>query len=304
MATRITNSMISRSMLTDINDVAQRLAETQRKLSSGKELTRPSDDPFAVSRAIALRGSLEATRQYQRNVAEATAWEDVTELALARITDTVQRARELLIQGASDSSGPEAREAIAAEIETLIDSVKQEASASYGGDYIFSGTETNTRPYQLGAVDTYAGNTAAMAREIGPGVSLNVNVIGSDLLGNGQAAADDKLLDVLRDVVDNLRSGTGAGANLLRTSDLQRLDANLGELTRVRAVVGATTNRLETADSRLGELEVASMQLLSETEDADMAKTLVEFSMQQSVYQSALRAGANIVQASLLDFLR
>lgn len=296
--------MISRSLLADLNNVADRLARTQQKLSSGKELTRPSDDPFAVSRAIALRGSLEATRQYQRNVAEAEAWEDVTEQALSRVTDSVQRARELLIAGANDSNGPEAREAMAAEIETLIDSIKQETNASYGGRYVFSGTETGTRPYTLGAVDTYAGNAASVAREIGPGVSVNVNVVGSDLLGQGQGAADDKLLHVLRDIVDDLRGGTPANANDLRGTDLQRLDAGLGELTRLRAVVGATTNRLETADTRLQELEESSMTLLSETEDADMAETLVEYSMQQSVYQSALRAGANITQASLLDFLR
>jgi flagellar hook-associated protein 3 FlgL len=304
VSTRITNSMISRSLLSDLNNVADRLARTQQKLSSGKELTRPSDDPFAVSRALALRGALEATRQYQRNVAEAGAWEDVTEQALSRVTDSVQRARELLVQGASDSSGPEAREAMAAEIEALIDSVKQEANATYGGRYVFSGTETGTRPYTLGAVDAYAGNAAAVAREIGPGVSLNVNVIGSDVLGQGQGAADNKLLHVLRDVVDDLRGGTPANANDLRGTDLQRLDTALGELTRLRAVVGATTNRLETADTRLQELEESSMTLLSETEDADMARTLVDYSMQQSVYQSALRAGANIVQASLLDFLR
>jgi flagellar hook-associated protein 3 FlgL len=35
-----------------------------------------------------------------------------------------------------------------------------------------------------------------------------------------------------------------------------------------------------------------------------MARTLVDFSTQQAVYQSALNAGARIVQSSLLDFLR
>jgi flagellar hook-associated protein 3 FlgL len=35
-----------------------------------------------------------------------------------------------------------------------------------------------------------------------------------------------------------------------------------------------------------------------------MAKTLTDFSLQQAVYQSALKTGANIVQSSLLDFLR
>lgn len=304
MSTRVTNSMISRSLLSDLNDVATRLAHTQQKLSSGKELTRPSDDPFAVSRAIALRGSLEATRQYQRNTVEARAWSDVTEVALARITDTVQRARELLVQGGNDAGGQAARGAIASELEALIDSVKQEANTTYAGRYVFSGTETQTPPYALGASDAYAGNAGAIAREIGPAVALNVNAIGSDFLGQGQGAGDDKLLHVLRDMVDHLRGGTPADAEALRTTDLARLDANLDELTRLRAVVGSTTNRLATAASRLAELEESSIKLLSETEDADFAATLIDFSTQQAVYQSALRAGANIVQASLLDFLR
>lgn len=304
MSTRITNSMINRSLLADLNDVATRLSHTQQKLSSGKELTRPSDDPFGVSRAIALRGSLEATRQYQRNTIEARAWSDTTEVALARITDSVQRARELLVQGGNDANGPEARAAIASEIEALIDTVKQEANTSYAGRYVFSGTETQSAPYALGASDAYGGNTAAVAREIGPSVALKVNVAGSDFLGEGQGAGDGKLLHVLRDMVDHLRGGTPADANALRTTDLTRLDANLGELTRLRAVVGSTTNRLETAESRLVQLEESSIKLLSETEDADFAATLIDFSTQQAVYQSALRAGANIVQASLLDFLR
>jgi flagellin-like hook-associated protein FlgL len=35
-----------------------------------------------------------------------------------------------------------------------------------------------------------------------------------------------------------------------------------------------------------------------------MAQTFIDYSMQQNVYQSALRAGSNIIQQSLLDFLR
>ncbi|MEA2385870.1 MAG: flagellar hook-associated protein 3 FlgL, partial [Thermoleophilaceae bacterium] len=73
---------------------------------------------------------------------------------------------------------------------------------------------------------------------------------------------------------------------------------------QARATVGATTNRLEAADNRLAEVEESAIKLLSDVEDADMAKTLIDFSMQQNVYQSALHAGANIIQQSLLDFLR
>ena len=304
MTTRITSNMISRSVLNDLNEVSQRLAKTQQRMSSGKQITRASDDPYGTSRALTLRGDVAGTQQYQRNVSEATAWQNVTDAALSKITDAVHRARELAVQGASDSAGQSARNAAAAEIDQLIASVKQEANASYGGRYVFSGTATDIRPYDVNGADAYAGDAGTVAREIGPGVSVQVNVLGSTVLGQGQPAADGKLLNVLRDISDHLKSGTVADANTLRTTDLKGLDANLDAISQARATVGATTNRLESADSRLQEVEGSLTKLLTDVEDADMAKTYVDFSMQQSVYQSALKAGANIVQQSLLDFLR
>ena len=304
MSTRITNSMISRSVLSDLNDVSAKLAKTQERMSSGKQITRPSDDPYGTSRALTLRSDVAATQQYQRNVGEAVGWQNITDAALSKINDAVQRARELVVQGANDSAGQAARSSAAAEIDQLIEAVKGEANASYGGRYVFSGTATGTKPYAVGGPDTYAGNTAAVAREIGPGVSVQVNVVGQSLLGDGQAANDGKLLDTLRDVAQHLRGGTVADANALRSTDLRALDTNLSALTQARATVGATTNRLEAADSRLTETEESSTKLLSDVEDADMAQTLVDFSMQQNVYQSALHAGANIIQQSLLDWLR
>jgi flagellar hook-associated protein 3 FlgL len=300
---RITHGMLMRSTLTDITESARKVSKTQRKLSSGKEVTKPSDDPFAAGRSIALRGDIEANRQYQRNVIEATAWQSATDISLSKMTDVLHRARELAVRGANDTQGPAGRNAIADEIDQLIAAVKQEANATYGGRFLFSGTTTSTRPYDVAGADAYLGNVGTVAREIGPGVSVQVNVLGSSVLGSGQAANDGLLLDTLRDVSQHLRGGTAADLAALRTTDLAGLTTNLDNLNRVRATVGATTNRLETAAGRLAELEEAATALLSRNEDADMAKAMVDYSMQQSVYQSALRSGANIVQSSLLDWL-
>ena len=304
MAMRITNSMISRSVLADLNDVSARLSLTKQQLASGKQITRPSDDPYGTSRALTLRSDVEQTRQYQRNVGEAVAWQNITDAALSKINDAMHRARELVIQAANDAAGQPARNSAAAEIDQLIETIKGEANASYGGRYVFSGTETNIKPYTVGGADGFGGNNAAVAREIGPGVSVQVNVIGEDLLGNGQGAGDNLLLDNLRDIAQHLRSGTVADMNTVRSTDIQNIDANMSRLTQARATVGATTNRLTAADNRLAEVEESAIKLLSDVEDADMAKVLIDFSMQQNVYQSALHAGANIVQQSLLDFLR
>jgi flagellar hook-associated protein 3 FlgL len=308
MSTRITNLMTQRGVLSDLTDVANRLSETQRKMSSGKDITKPSDDPFRANRAMTIRSDLEGIAQYKRNIGEAQGWQGATDTALSNVADITQRVRELVVQGSNDTIGPTERQAIASEIDQLTDALKQEANSQYGGRYIFAGTADQTKPYANNGPDGYQGNSAAIARSIGPGVSLQVNVTGDQILGSGQptppAAGDGKLLNTLRDIAQHLRGGTTADVDALRTTDLQHLDANIDGLSQIRAVVGATTNRLDTASSRFDQVEETTQQQLSETEDADMAKVLTDFSMQQSVYQAALKSGANIVQASLLDFLR
>jgi flagellar hook-associated protein 3 FlgL len=112
------------------------------------------------------------------------------------------------------------------------------------------------------------------------------------------------MINTLRDVAAHLRGGTTADQAALSGSDVTAIDRSLDTLLSARAQIGAVANRLSAADGRLADLEESSRNLLSKTEDADMAATLIDYSMQQSVYQSALRAGAGIVQASLLDFLR
>jgi flagellar hook-associated protein 3 FlgL len=299
--------MVQRNVLADLNSVSSKLTRLQMKSASGKEISRPSDDPFHASQAMALRQSLEATRQHQRNVQDAQGWADMTEDALDDITSNASLARDLLVQASSDTADPTSRKAIAAEMEQLIEAIKQGASKSYRGSYVLSGAETTTRPYLAGADDTYHGDEAGfdptlpgIVREIGPGVTMTINTVGRDVLGDGQSANDNKLLHVLRDAVDHMNAGDGPSLR----ADLSRLDTNLDHILEVRAANGARAQRLETALSRLQQTEESTIGQLSETEDADIAKTLIELNSQTAAYQAALRAGANLVQSSLMDFLR
>jgi flagellar hook-associated protein 3 FlgL len=300
VSTRITTGMVQRNVLADLNRVSDSLTRTHMKISSGKEITRPSDDPFNASRALHRRESLEATQQFQRNVSDARSWQEISEQALGKVTDSVSRAKELLVQAGSDTLDQAGRDGIKAEIDQLLEGIKQEANASTGGRYVFGGTRTDVPPYQPGANDAYQGNPDSIVRALGPGVSLAINVTGESFLGNGQAAADNKLLHVLRDVSDHLAAGDTAS---LRGTDLTRLNSNLDNLLGVRAGNGALSNRLEAAGERLDQIEETTTEQLSELVDADIAKTMIDFSSQSAAYQAALKAGAQIIQPSLMDFL-
>jgi flagellar hook-associated protein 3 FlgL len=298
VSARITTMMVSRNVLADINATAERLDKTRAKASSGKEITRPSDNPYGTARALRLRQSLEGTRQHQRNAEDAIGWQEATEQALSQITEAGHRARELLIKAGSDTATPAAREAIAAELKQIVLGMKDHGNANYAGRYVFGGTQTQTPPYaNSDATDTYAGNAGMIAREIGPGISLAINVPGSEVLGSGGTG----LLGVLRDALDHLAAGDGAA---LRGPDVQALDAALDVVMGVRAENGANTNRIESALSRLAQFEESTLGQLSETETADFAQVMIDLNSQQAAYQAALKAGANIVQSSLMDFLR
>jgi flagellar hook-associated protein 3 FlgL len=295
--TRITQSQLSRTVLADLQNVAGRLAKTQQKISSGKELTVPSDSPYLTSRAIQLRSELAANKQYQANVGDAQSWQSATDTALGAVNTYTQRARELLVRAGSGTLSQSDLASIAKEVDQLAEAIKNEGNSQFAGRFVFSGTSTTTAPYSS-ADDVYHGaaSPSPVLREIGPGVQVPVNIVGSDVIGDGSTG----ILGALRKMSADLGSGN---LNALQGADLQALDAAHDQLLSQRAVSGALGNRLDTASGRLAELEESTTKLLSDTEDADMAKTLVDYSTQQAAYQAALQAGARMLQPSLLDFL-
>jgi flagellar hook-associated protein 3 FlgL len=291
--TRITDSMTSRTVLADIQNVQAQLTTTTDRLSSGKQITQPSDDPFGTSRALLYRGELAANKQYQTNTNQATAWLNSTDTALSSISSDAARARDLLIEGANGSMSQTDKDAIADELDQLADSIKTAGNTQYAGSYVFSGTATQTQPFTVGGADTYAGNTQTINREIGQSVTMPVNITGDSVVS--------PVLAAIRQAAVDLRAG-GTPGNL-GTTDLQALDTATDNISETQAVVGARQNRLAAASSRLQQLNVAQSQQLSDVEDADMAQTMIDFSTQSAVYQAALKAGANLIQPSLMNFL-
>jgi flagellar hook-associated protein 3 FlgL len=298
-AGRITEGMLGRRLLSDLRASTQRMATAQRQIASGVRISKPSDDPLATHNSLRLRSELGGIAQDRRTISDTKGWVDTTDSALATITEVVHRARELALQGANGAIGQTERNKLADEIDQLIETAKSAANASYGGRYVFGGQDTDDAPYTPGGVDTYDGDTGVIARQIGPGVSVQINVPGVDVLGNG--SADTKLLTTLRTLAADLRSGNVAG---VRGPALNNLQANLEDVTSARGIVGALSTRLEAAEARLAQVEESTTSLLSENEDTDIAKAMIDLTTQQSVYQAALRSGQALIQPSLLDFLR
>jgi flagellar hook-associated protein 3 FlgL len=310
MIGRVTTQMTSQNLLANINSSLDRIDTTQQELSTGKKINQPSDNPYGTSLALQLTNELGGLNDYANNVSDGTGWTQAGTAALTDITNAVQRIRELTVGAANGTLSQAQMAGDAQEVNQLIDQIKQDANSQYNGQYIFSGAATGAQPYQggqsaTGLSDPYVGDSGSVMRTIGPNTSIPVNANLAGVLGTGQTnvgspAGDGKLLNTLRNIAQDMASGNQSA---LSGGDLSQLDTNLNALTGLSANLGATTDRLQMASSRIQSLQAADQGVLSNTQDADMAQTEIDFSTQQAALTAALQAGAHIVQQSLMNFL-
>lgn len=298
MSMRITQGMMTDRLIGNLGTTQSRLAELQLQAATGSRINKPSDDPLGAHESLRRRDELGQLQTFQDAAADASGWLQAADGALANITDVLHRVRELTVQGANGATTQPDRNRIATEIASLIDSVKDSGNAKYGDSYIFAGQDTATAPYTQGATDTYAGDAGVIARQVGPGSSVQVNTTGGALLGSG--GGDGKLLDTLRQIQANLTSGNTSAL----TANLTGLDAGLDAVAGARATLGAAQNRVDAASDRALDATETATRLLGDVESVDLAEVLTKLSAEQTAYTAALKTGATVIQTSLLDFLR
>ncbi|WP_010286862.1 flagellar hook-associated protein FlgL [Kurthia massiliensis] len=150
---RVTQSMLSNTMLRNLNSSYNRMAVLQEQISTGSKLLRPSDDPVGTTKAMSYRTQLQQNQQYQDNLDTATKWLDMSDDALGQITNAMTRVQELVTQAANDTNQTIDREKMLVEIQQIREEVKDIANTKVGDNYIFSGTRTNEPVYLNATVD-------------------------------------------------------------------------------------------------------------------------------------------------------
>src|SRR5688500_15067741 len=106
---RVTHNSIAASVLANLQGSITRLGETQQRLSSGKQISRPSDSPAGTVSAMEMRSQIAANKQYVRNADDGVGWLNAADSALQNASDQVIRARGLVLQGLNASAGSQAR---------------------------------------------------------------------------------------------------------------------------------------------------------------------------------------------------
>ena len=165
---RITNNTLTGNYLRNLNRNLKAMQKYQNQLSSGKEVSRPSDNPMLVARIMQLDSNVRMNEQYEKNIGDALGWTDTADGALNVVTSTLQRARELIIYGANGTLSDTDRSALKDEVDTLQGQLMQVLNTNYDGRYIFGGQKTTEPPFQIDDASgklTYSGDSSPMLHQ-------------------------------------------------------------------------------------------------------------------------------------------
>jgi flagellar hook-associated protein 3 FlgL len=210
------------------------------------------------------------------------------------------KAHDLAVRLNNDVLNDEQRREAAQEINLMLEQLVRLGNTNRDGEYIFSGTLKDTPTFEVerdsnGQITriVFQGNNEAREVNIGPGEQIAMNVGGGVVFQNPGGDVFQALLDLR----DHLQSGEDLTPDIgnIRNAMNHVLD-QVTELNSRYQILELTRERIESA-------QTINKNLLSLTEDADLARTILELQNAQNVLQSSLAVGAQVIPPSLLQYL-
>jgi flagellar hook-associated protein 3 FlgL len=337
---RVTNKMLSNNFLRDMRTNLTNMSRIQNQMSSGKQITKPSDDPGKASKIMQMYSEIDANKQYNSNIKNTTNWLDITDETLDRIGSVVGRIDELLVSSGNAGYGDEQRQAIKDEVNQSVEALSGLLNTTFDGKYIFGGTRGTTKPTEIAAGGTddmnsqlvyskvgggelditqlsdpskpgtiqYKQINSKVSVEVSQGVTMDYNVTASEVMSyiavdTSDPTSPNNLMELLSNITNHLDSTDSFETNKLANEDLEGIQNAMTNILKLRSQVGAKQNRMESAESRNVDANFNMTEILAATEDIDITETVMEFATMQTIYMASLQTSAKVLQPSLLDYL-
>jgi len=278
--------------------LTNRQAKTTEKLSTGKRLNRPSDDPLAALKSTIFESQGRRVEQQKRNMDSARNTLVTSEAVLGEANTTLFRVKELAIQSLSSvMNGPD-RAFMGAEVAQLREHLRSIANTKSNHRYIFAGFQSNQEPYS--AAGAFQGDTNFTEVEIGDGLRIESTLSGGRPFGDGTA----NTVDTFR-ILDDLEAGMLAADENATQTAFEELETSIEQIITSRQHLGVQLTKLSSAESINEYLQERIPQILSEQQDTDFAEAVSELTLVENSLKATLAASSRMLQStSLLDFLR
>ena len=305
---KVSTSLFFERASTQLGNVQGSLAKTQEQLSTGKQITKPSDEPDKASTVTRLESEMARQKSYQETLTTVQTRLTSQETSLRNVSDVLIRIKELTVQAANDTVSSADRKAIGLEIIGLRDQLLSQANAQdTNGNFLFAGSRSTQSPYALDANGhiTYQGDQSRMKVQVGDNRRMNANTPGSDVFlrvirddGKGNQVGVN-FFEALKDLSDAIINGLP-----------KDMDRGLGEIdilqqgiSNATAQIGSDMSVVDMQISVLDETTLRLKSTLSDVQDLDYTEAITRMNKDQLALEAAQSTFAKIAKLTLFNYI-
>lgn len=276
MAQIINTNLMSLNAQRNLTNTNTQMAQAIQRLSSGLRVNSAKDDAAGLAIAERMNAQVRGMSVAMRNANDGISLAQTAEGALGKMSDMLQRMRELSVQSANATNGAGDRANLDAEYQQLQDEI----------DRTIAGTRFN-------GLAILAGSAGSLTFQVGANTTADDTLT---IVTNNLAAAASVTAMATTDILTVATAQTA----------LTRIDTMLDTINNDRALYGAAQNRFEAVIANLqvaGENQAAARSRIM---DADFASETAALTRSQVLQQAgtAMLAQANQVPNNVLQLLR
>jgi flagellar hook-associated protein 3 FlgL len=293
--------------LANVDRIQSQINQAESEVSSGLKILRPSDAPNQLEGLMRLRADLARNTQVSTNLSEVKAETDTAEQSLSTATQLLDTVTSLGTQGANFTQTASSRQAMALQVQGILEQLVGLSNTTVQGRFVFSGDQDQSPSYDLNlanpnGVDRLLTTQATRQVTDASGVSFTVGLTAQNIFDHrnpDDTLAPDNVFAAVNSLRVALQSNDQAGI----TAALTSLSTAATYLNSQLSFYGSVQNRIQSAQSFAGQQNVQLQSALSQTQDADVTQAAVTLTQSQTQLQAAFSAQAARPRTSLFDFL-
>ncbi len=233
---RITNSMHYRDMYGENNKTAKALFDVNKQIASGQKIQYAYEDTATFIDTMRLDNEVTTLTQIKKSTQSAYKFSTQTDTVLGDFSKTLDSMKVKLIDAANGSHSNTSMNAIAQELRGLENHLKTLADTSINGQYIFSGTQTSTKPFDSDG--NYMGNDGDLNAFLGNDIKQKYNISGSELFLGNESNTHRKITTNVKELsLNDLYPDVMQDAGKLRSDGVEKY---LTEDNTIRDLMGDT----------------------------------------------------------------
>lgn len=263
------------------------IARSQTQISTGKRIQAPSDDPVAAARISSIARSQANDTAFTSNLNLASALAARADTSLSAVGTALDRANELMVQGANGTLSDGDRATIALELRSIAQDIGalKDSKDSRGGPLFMSG--------------------GSLRIPVASGVSIEAVGTREDVFESVPTASGPQdIATIVSAAADALSlSDPNARAAAIATS-ADNVTAAVAHIASARGAQGALGSRIDQLTERQADSGLQLQEERGNLESTDVTATIAKLQSQQLTLQAAQAVFSRVNASTLFDLLR